>query len=181
MTSVVNQSQFDEDKNPPGRPLKFRSAEDLRQKIDAYLGSCKPHVATRKVFVRNADGGQYLADEEYITDPQPPTTSGLCVALDTTRDVLLDYESGKYDEKAADYEEGSDLTFSNVMKSAKLRIISEVERRMLSGEGSAAGAIFWLKNVDHWTDRQAVDHTSGGGPVKALVEIIDSGARTGKD
>lgn len=49
-----------------GRPLKFKSVEELQEKIDAYFASC---------------------DEEN----EPITITGLALALDTTRDTLCDY------------------------------------------------------------------------------------------
>lgn len=54
-----------------GRPLKFASVEELKEKIDAYFASC---------------------DEE----SEPITITGLALALGTTRDVLCDY--GEKDE-----------------------------------------------------------------------------------
>lgn len=50
-----------------GRPLKFRSKEELQQKIDEYFESC-------------------------LEQNKPYTVTGLALALDTTRRTLLDYE-----------------------------------------------------------------------------------------
>lgn len=50
-----------------GRPLNFKSVEELQQKIDNYFNSC---------------------DEEN----EPITITGLALALDTTRETLCDYE-----------------------------------------------------------------------------------------
>jgi hypothetical protein len=49
-----------------GKPLKFKTVEELQEKIDAYFASC---------------------DEEN----EPITITGLALALDTTRDTLCDY------------------------------------------------------------------------------------------
>lgn len=54
-----------------GRPLKFKSVEELQQKIDNYFASC---------------------DE----NEEPITITGLALALDTTRETLCDY--GEKDE-----------------------------------------------------------------------------------
>ena len=50
-----------------GRPMKFKSNEELKEKIDKYFADC---------------------DEK----GKPYTVSGLAVALGTTRRTLLDYE-----------------------------------------------------------------------------------------
>lgn len=56
-----------EEKNLGGRPLKFKTVEELQEKIDRYFASC---------------------DE----DEEPITITGLALALGTTRELLCDYE-----------------------------------------------------------------------------------------
>jgi hypothetical protein len=50
-----------------GKPLKFKTVEELQEKIDAYFASC---------------------DEEN----EPITITGLALALDTSRETLCNYE-----------------------------------------------------------------------------------------
>lgn len=50
-----------------GKPLKFKSVEELQEKIDAYFAGC---------------------DEEN----EPITITGLALALDTSRETLCNYE-----------------------------------------------------------------------------------------
>lgn len=57
--------------NKIGRPLKFNSVEELKDKIEAYFLSLKN------------DKGEYT---------RPPTVTGLAVALDTNRETLCNYE-----------------------------------------------------------------------------------------
>lgn len=52
---------------PGGRPLKFKSAEELWEKADAYFQECK-------------------------AASKPLTITGTALALDTTRDLLWHYE-----------------------------------------------------------------------------------------
>lgn len=54
-----------------GRPLKFNSVDELRNKIESYFLSLQN------------DKGEYV---------KPPTISGLAVALDTNRETLCNYE-----------------------------------------------------------------------------------------
>lgn len=97
-----------------GRPLKFQSVEELQTAIDAYFAQC-------------------LIDEE------PLTVTGLALALDTTRQTLINYE---------DREE-----FLDAIKKAKTRVENYAEKRLFSG--NATGPIFALKNFD-WTDKQTI-------------------------
>lgn len=159
-----------EKKNLGGRPLKFKSVAELRQKIDEYFGECDSHVAERQVFKKKVDGSQYLATEQYITDPQPYTVNGLAVALNTSRDVIMDYESGKYDEKAEDFDENGDR-YSNTIKEAKAKVAANIELRTMNGETPAAAGIFWLKNNNGWRDRQEVDHTTKDQPIPLLAGL----------
>lgn len=159
-----------EEKNLGGRPLKFKSVAELKQKIEQYFGECDSHVATRQVFKQKVDGSQYLATEQYITEPQPYTVNGLAYALNTSRAVLMDYESGMHDEKAEDFDETGER-FSNAIKEAKARVAANIELRTMNGETPAAAGIFWLKNNNGWRDRQEVDHTTKDQPLPLLAGL----------
>jgi len=104
-----------------GRPLKFKSVEDLEKKIDAYFAKC---------------------DEK----EEPYTITGLCLALGTYRDVLLDYEN--LDNRKE---------FSNAIKRAKLRCQNYAEQQMYLKQ-NPAGPIFALKNYG-WRDKQEIEHS----------------------
>lgn len=177
--SDIESPEITEEKNKGGRPLKFKSVAELRQKGEEYFGSCEPHVAERQVFVKKADGGQYLATEQYITMRQPFTVNGLALALKTTRSVLMDYGNGKYDDRDDSDESGE--RFSNTIREFKARIAADVERRTLSGETPAGAGNFWLRNNDGWEDSSKIDHTSGGEPMTALVEFIGGGTKPSTD
>lgn len=58
-----------------GRPLKFKSAEELQEKIDAYFAD----MATPR----------YAGDNVWF---EPITITGLALALGTTRELLCNYE-----------------------------------------------------------------------------------------
>lgn len=108
---------------PVGRPLKFKSVEELDSKIQAYFDSC------------DKDGTPY-------------TFTGLSLALDTTRETLLDYE-----EKDQ---------YSDSIKKAKLRCENYAETSLFNGK-NVAGVIFNLKNnYKRWKDKTETDITSKG-------------------
>jgi hypothetical protein len=68
-----------------GRPMKFKSPEELQDKIDRYFAECDKR--TRKKYIPTKDGVE-IFDEPW---PKPYTVEGLAVALDTNRETLINY------------------------------------------------------------------------------------------
>jgi len=145
-------------KNLGGRPLKFKDEKELSQKIDAYFNRCDPHVehATEWLDARDK-GGKLLNDDNglhYLTEVThtimtkqiPYTITGLALALDTSRETLLDYED----------RDG----FSDTIKKAKLRCEQYNEQMLFST--TPTGTIFNLKNNYGWKDKTEVDNTLHG-------------------
>lgn len=114
-----------------GRPLKFKTAEELQAKIADYFEN---------------------------TDREEWTITGLALALDTSRKVLVEYE-GK-DE------------YSNTIKRAKLMIENSYEIDLK--KHGRAGTIFALKNFD-WKDKRETDITSGGKEIAGFNFIKPNG------
>jgi hypothetical protein len=139
--------------HPGGRPLKFKSVEELQEKVDAYFAECDPHVidTTEWVEARNEEGQlkkdehglNYLVEITHMvkTKQIPYTITGLALALDTSRETLLDYEERK--------------EFSDTIKWAKVKIENYVESKLF--ENNVAGAIFNLKNNYGWKDKTEQD------------------------
>jgi hypothetical protein len=103
-----------------GRPLKFKSVKELQKKIDAYFACCEK-------------------------DGEPLTITGLALALDTSRETLMEY--GEREE------------FVDTIKKAKLKIEHAYELRNI--KRGNAGDIFALKNFG-WKDKTESDVTLGG-------------------
>ena len=103
-----------------GRPPKFHCVDEVETKIDKYLRDCKMNKL-------------------------PLTVTGLAIALDTSRKVLLDYQN---DTELKD--------FSDTIKKAKLLCENYAEQRLHQG-GQVAGTIFSLKNNWGWVDKTEVD------------------------
>lgn len=152
-------------KHPGGRPLKFESVEELQQKIANYFAECDPHVTEVKEYVEARDsegtllkdenGLNYLVEVTHLVKSKqvPYTITGLAEALETSRETLLDYESGKYDdpERTAD----DNTQFSDTIKKAKLRCENYAEQQLFST--TPTGTIFNLKNNYGWKDRTELD------------------------
>ena len=117
-----------------GRPLKFESVESLQEQIDRYFE---------------------------VTPKDEWTITGLAMALDTFRSVLIDYGSGKYDAE--------DREFSNTVKKAKLKVENGYEIDLK--KHGRSGTIFALKNFD-WRDKTEVEsEVTNINPV--LVKFLD--------
>lgn len=142
-----------------GRPLKFQSVEELQEKIDAYFRECDPHWVDVEVLVYPkktvAVGKKMMLEEDYDQEPEvkivrriskqiPYTITGLALALNTSRETLLDYE-GKDD-------------FSDTIKVAKLKCQNFTELSLYTN--APTGPIFSLKNNYGWKDQTQVDSTN---------------------
>jgi len=108
-----------------GRPLRFQSVEELEKLIQAYFDDVQS-----KAIV--------LEDGKVIQEPL--TITGLALALNTTRQVLMDYQ--ERDE------------FTDTIKRAKTVIENFAEKRLFGN--NSTGAIFALKNYG-WKDQSQLD------------------------
>jgi len=95
-----------------GRPCKYETAQQLEAVIIKYW--------------------------EDLKFEQPPTVTGLALALDMSRQNLIDYQNK--DE------------FLDTIKKAKQQVEQFNEERLISGN-SVAGIIFNLKNNFNWKDK----------------------------
>ena len=116
--------------NPVGRPLKFKSVEELDTKIQDYFDT---------------------------TPKDEWTITGLALALETTRQTLVEYE---------DRDE-----FVDTIKKAKLKVENGYEIDLK--KHGRSGTIFALKNFD-WRDKTETDLTSKGEALQPLlVKFLD--------
>ncbi|TSA45995.1 MAG: hypothetical protein D4R56_04670 [Deltaproteobacteria bacterium] len=157
-------------KHAGGRPPKYRTPEELQERIDSYFDSCWVDKVTETT---TKDGTCTMSTVRY--QDRPYTMMGLAIALGfNTRKSLCDY---------ADKPE-----FVNTIKKARAIVEMNVEELLLEGK-NAAGPIFWMKNNSDYRDRQELEHTGkDGGPIKTtgltdedlLVIASGSGARASK-
>lgn len=107
-----------------GRPPKWNSVEELNEQIDLYFAE---------------------------TPKEEWTITGLAIALDTSRQTLLDYE---------DKDE-----FSDTIKRAKLKVENGYEIDLK--KYGRTGTIFALKNFD-WRDKTETDITTKGEKINSV-------------
>ena len=125
---------------PVGRPLKYKTAEEMQKGIDEYFELCRPKYAT------DADGN-VLKDNRGnpIIELNPPTITGLALHLGfCNRSAMYDYEARG--------------EFCHAVKTARSRCEQWVETNGLAGNTPPAMAIFALKNYG-WTDKQEIEHS----------------------
>jgi hypothetical protein len=85
-----------QEKNKCGRPLKFETVAELKQKIESYFNNGDPHTEMRRVeHGVKIDGSTNWGTREIMAPQGPYTLLGLARALKTTRDTFIDYESGQ--------------------------------------------------------------------------------------
>jgi len=134
------------DRHLAGRPLIFKTAEELEEKIDEYFRLCDEG---RVKTVITKDG-----KDKHVKCPRPYTLSGLAVHLGVDRTTLVNYSNR--DE------------FFNTIRRARQRCENYAEEQLF--EGNDRGAKFSLiNNYRNWSDKQEVQHTGkDGGPIRTL-------------
>jgi hypothetical protein len=118
---------------PAGRPLKFNSAGEILKQGMEFFEKCRQQN-------------------------RPITITGLCIALGTYRDVLMDYQDERGEE------------FSNAVKTLKIFCENYAEEQVFVGK-NCAGAIFALKNYG-WKDKSDHSMTDGEGKPLSMSPII---------
>ena len=134
--------------NPNGRPLAFKSVEELQSKIDEYFDFCDNRI--QQVYSKKQDA------VIEIINPEPYTIAGLAYAVGIDRKTLWNYS--KKDE------------FFHTIKRARDKVQTDVERRLM--ESNPTGAIFNLKNNFDYKDKIETEVSNPDGtlnPYNALT------------
>lgn len=128
---------------PAGRPLKFKTVEELQKKIDEYYEYCDNRLV---------QGYDNKTNEQFAyISPEPYTMSGLAYYLGIDRKTLLNYSKNE--------------EFFPTVKKARDRVEMDIERRMNDKATFTPGLIFNAKNNFGWKDKTETDISSGGQPL----------------
>lgn len=132
--------------HPGGRPLKYKTKEELQKAIDAYFKEC-----IFKKYIRD-DMGNIERDEDGVFRHEliivrPITVTGLAIACGMTRQILINYS--EKDE------------FWDTIKDAKEVCQQFAEEHLFTAKNST-GAIFSLKNNWKWVDKTEQDVNISG-------------------
>lgn len=120
-------------KKKGGRPLKFKTPEELEKRIEEYFKYAKDNM-------------------------EVPTVSGLAWYLGTNRQCLLRYQE-EDNNLLKSVPDDVKCMFRDTVKQAKARIEAGYEQALFN-KNSAVGAIFTLKNNYGWVDKQEVEQTN---------------------
>lgn len=139
-----------------GRPPKYKTVDEIKEKIEDYFKSCEGEP------LLDADGNPVINKYGYpcwVKAPKPPTVTGLALALGfASRQALLNYQKRK--------------KFRDTIIRAKSRVEEYVEMRLFDRDG-ARGAIFNLRNnFKGWNDEQESD-TDALALLDDLIKKID--------
>lgn len=146
-------------KNKGGRPLKFKSPNELQQKIDEYFESCFEDLIVRDRYGKPiVDPTTKLPVTERL-QVRAWTITGLAVHLGVSRQTLLEYE-GEVEGRVK-----KDPRFADAIKRAKNKIEAFTEEKLFEPK-IATGVIFNLKNNYKWHDKQEVELTT-----QKLIEL----------
>ena len=134
--------------------LKFKTPEEMQEKIDAYFEDCKGHPLTD-------ENGNIILDkygQPIILGVKPLTVTGLALALGfATRQSLLDYE-GKGQ-------------FRSMIQQAKLRIENYAEMRLYDKEGSNGAKFNLQNNFRNWEADKPKQDDKRGPAVNIICDI----------
>lgn len=116
-----------------GRPKKYQNVAELQKLIDLYFESCFTDKS-----IKDKDGNNIGVERVQI---RPFTITGLCLALDTSREGLLNYQNDKSNEK-----------FFDTVTRAKLKCHNYAEELAMTSR-NPTGVIFNLRNNYGWKDK----------------------------
>lgn len=123
-------------KNKVGRPLKFKSVEELENRIKEYFKECDRWRPVQVVFKWEVNT---------VMKQIPYTITGLASFLWTNRQTLINYEEKE--------------EYFDTIKRAKEKVERDMEERAMMWENNATMSIFSLKNNFDWKDKSEVDET----------------------
>ena len=128
-----------------GRPLKYKTVEELERLMDKYFLSCwkqKIDMFGNPIFVKDSRGKK--TKTKVMVQSEPYTITDLATAIGMNRQMLIEYE--KKDE------------FGDTIKRAKQLCHGYAERQLFIGK-NPTGAIFNLKNNYGWRDKVETEHS----------------------
>mgnify|MGYP000732030966 CR=1 FL=1 len=141
-----------------GRPPKYKTKEEIEEKIKAYFKKCEGEI------LKDDNGKPVLNkwEKPVIINCRPPTVTGLALALGfTSRQALLNYQAKR--------------EFVDTITRAKLRCERYAEERLYDRDGNG-GARFSLQVNFGWSDNPKEaeqEERHDDGLIKALNAAAD--------
>lgn len=155
-TKPKEQNTIEKSKHPGGRPLKYKTVEELQNVIDEYFESCYTY--------KYDDEGNRIKDttsgKEIKYLYKPFTVSGLALAIGLTRDNIINNYECKEE-------------FKDAITRAKEMCHNYAEEVLLTGK-NPSGAIFSLKNNWGWKDKTETENTTTIKDERELSNLSDA-------
>lgn len=143
------------EENKVGRPLMYKTKEDLQKAIDTYFEACKGRV------LKN-DEGNYVLDKfgsPIIIDARPLTITGLALALGfNSRQALLNYQAR--DE------------FHDTIMRAKAKVECYAEERLFDKDGANGAKFSLANNFEGWKEKQQIE-AAVNSEMTINIELVD--------
>lgn len=126
--------------NNVGRPLMYKTKEEIQEKIDEYFESCKGRVVQ--------DDAGVMALDKYgrpvVIDEKPLTITGLALALGfNSRQALLNYQGRE--------------EFNDTITRAKARIEQYAEERLFDKDGANGAKFSLANNFEGWREKREIE------------------------
>jgi hypothetical protein len=126
--------------NKVGRPLMYKTAEEMQKVIDAYFDECKGRMLT--------DDEGVVCKDKYglpiIVDARPLTITGLALALGfNSRQALLNYQ--EKDE------------FHDTILRAKAKVEQYAEERLFDKDGANGAKFSLANNFNGWKEKKEIE------------------------
>lgn len=123
-----------------GRPPKYKTKEEIQEKIDAYFEECKGEV------LKDADGNPMIDKwgNPIVLGARPLTITGLALSLGfNSRQALLNYQGKK--------------EFNDTILRAKAQVERYAEERLFDKDGANGAKFSLANNFDGWKEKKEID------------------------
>lgn len=138
-----------------GRPMIYKTKEELQERIDAYFEECKGRM------LEDADGN-VLTDkygQPIVVGAKPLTITGLALALGfNSRQALLNYQGRK--------------EFNDTVLRAKAIVEQYAEERLFDKDGANGAKFSLANNFDGWKEKQQIE-ADVKNDVTINIELVD--------
>ncbi len=140
-------------KKTVGRPPKYKTKEEIEEKIEAYFKKCEGEIL-------KDDNGEPVLNKwgkPVVINCQPPTVTGLALALGfTTRTSLLNYQGKK--------------EFMDTITRAKTMIEAYTEERLFDRDGTSGAQFSLRNNFSGWNEetKTALDEEEQRARIKEI-------------
>lgn len=142
-------------KHPGGRPPKYKSVEEIEEKINQYFDECegKPLCDAEGTPIVDKYGCPIMLGV------RPPTITGLALALGfTSRQALLNYQAKKQ--------------FVDTITRAKAKVEQYAEERLFDKDGANGAKFSLANNFEGWREKQTIE-ADVKNDVTINIELVD--------